>query len=292
MTFSTVLEVGLGLILIYYVLSLIVSSITTKILEWTEMGAKDLEVGLRDLLEESGKMEEFMGHPWIENLKPKRWRLLGGIKTCSVDHIPASTFALTLFDILVPGEKGSDPSGPLSEIREVIEALPEGRTRTALLGFINSGVGELEAARKLVENWFDDTMNSISLLYKQHARRIAVIVALVVTVAAGADSIEIANTLWQEPALRAVIAAKADKFVEEEPKGDISALLSEFEESKIPILWDPDTLPNDAAGWAWKVFGLFLTWVAASQGSSFWYDLLKRIRPAPAVSTATGSAKT
>jgi hypothetical protein len=277
MTLSSVLEVGLGLILVYYVLSLIVSYITAEIIKWTELQAKDLEEGLRELLEDSGKLEEFMEHPWIKKLKPKRLKFLSGdIRRGQVNYIPPSTFVLALFDVLASGEKGENR---LADIRNAINALPKGETRDALLRLINS-VNELEEARKLVEAWFNDTMANVSLLYKQHAQRIAIIVAAVVTIVIGADSIAIANSLWEEPSLRAAIAVKADMFIEREPEGDIQTFLSELKELQIPILWT--ALPGDLEGWVWKGIGLILTCLAASQGSSFWYDLLKRIRSVPA----------
>jgi hypothetical protein len=278
MTFSisTVLEVGLGLALVFYILSLIVSSITTKIAEWTELGAKDLEIGLRDLLADSDKLDEFMNHPWIQNLKPKRLKLLrGGIETKRVNFIPPSTFALTVFDVLVPGDKGPEP---VDQIRAAIDALPGESTKRTLQGMLHSGVKSIDDARKFVEGWFDDSMNNVSLLYKQHARRIAIIVALVVTLVTGADSVAIGNSLWQEPSVRAAIAAKIDRSVQVEPEGDVDALISELEELSIPILWNPDSLPQDTTAWALKAFGLTITWVAISQGSSFWYQVLKRFR--------------
>jgi hypothetical protein len=280
MTLAIVLEVGLGLILVYYILSLIVSNITSKIAKWTELAAQDLEEGLRDLLADSGKLEKFMEHQRIKNLKPKRLKFLGrDIKTYKVDYIPASTFALALFDVLAPGEDGK---GTLDDVKSAIEALPSGDTKTVLLGLINSGVTNLEDARKRVESWFDDTMKGVSSLYKQHARRIAIIVALVVTIVTGTDSVAIATSLWEEPSIRAGVAAKVDQFIEDEPEGDVQMFISELEELEIPILWNSDTFPDDTSGWAWKVFGLLITWIAASQGSSFWYQILKQIRSSAA----------
>ena len=278
MTFSisTVLEVGLGLSLVFYILSLIVSSITSKIAEWAELSAKDMEIGLRDLLADSGKFEEFMDHPWIQNLKPKRLRFFGrGTEVKRINYIPPSTFALTVLDVLAPGDKGTQPVG---HIRAAIDALPDGNTKRTLQGMLHSGVTKIDDVRKLVEGWFDDSMKNISQLYAQHARRIAIIVALVVTLVTGADSIAIGNSLWQEPSIRATIAAKIDRSVQVEPEGDVDALISELEELSIPILWDPDSIPQDATAWAWKAFGLTITWAAASQGSSFWYQVLKRSR--------------
>jgi hypothetical protein len=143
---------------------------------------------------------------------------------------------------------------------------------------LHSAVTKIDDARKLVEGWFDDSMRNISQLYRQHARRIAIVVALVVTLVTGADSVEIANSLWQEPSIRATVAAKIDRSIQVEAEGDVEALLIELEELSIPILWDPDSIPQDTAAWGWKVLGLTITWAAISQGSSFWYQILKRIR--------------
>ena len=279
MTFSAVLEVGIGLVLVYYALGLIVSWITSEIAKWTELRAVHLEAGLRDLLADSGKLEELIEHPLIRNLRPKRLRLLrGGTNSCRVEDIPSSTFALALFDVLVPGKKGLDGNDPLKEIRETAKALPEGKTRDALMGLFNTGVTDLETARGLVEGWFDDAMRNVSRLQKQHARRIVTSVALVATLVTGVDSITVARSLWSEPALRSAISARVDALAEEEDPGDVRSVLSELEEMEIPILWDADALPKDSIDWIVKAIGLLLTWLAVSQGSSFWYDVLRRVK--------------
>lgn len=295
LSIATILEVGLGLALLYYVLSLIVSYITSKIAEWANLRAKDLEVGLRELIDDPDKLQAFLDHPLIKNLETKKARLLGGIKLGSLEGIPAETFAEALLAIVAPGAKDQDAKKALADTRALIASLPEeSATRKALLGLIDSGAQNLEEARKLIAGWFDDSMTKVSLLYKQHARHIAIIVALVVTIVTGVDSIAVAEYLWQEPSARAAVTTKVDEYLENEPQGDVRAYISELEELEIPILWDADTLPEreDAAGWAWKIVGLLLTWVAATQGSSFWYQILKRIRSAATAPTETGRAET
>ena len=281
MTFSAVLEVGIGLVLLYYVLGLIVSWITSEIAKWTDLRADQLEEGLRDLLADSGKFEELLEHPRIKNLRPKRLKFLRGrTKSGRVEHIPSSTFALALFDVLVPGKKGLDETNPLKEIRDTAEALPESKARNALVGLINTGVTDLETARGLVENWFDDAMRNVSALRKQHARRIVITVAFVTTLATGVDSVAVARSLWSEPALRSAVTAKVDGLTEEDPDA-VRTVLSELEQMQIPILWDADALPEDTISWVVKAFGLVLTWLAVSQGSSFWYDILRRVKTPP-----------
>jgi len=285
MTLSTILEVALGLTLIYYVLSLIVSYVTSEIAKWTEMRAKDLKEGLQELLGDSGKLQDLLETPSIQILRPKRLKLLrGGIKIYDVDEIPPATFALTLVNMLDPTGAGQ---GTFDDIKNAIQTLPDGNTKKALLGLINSGVKNVDEFRGRIEGWFDAAMAGVSSLYKQHARRIAVVIALVVTIATGVDSIQVTKSLWQEPAIRATAAVKVDEFLKEEkPQGNVQTYIDTLKELKIPILWSRDTLPQDPIGWAWKGLGLALTWVAVAQGSSFWYQILKQIRSATASSSS------
>jgi hypothetical protein len=275
MSLSTVFEVGLGLILVYYVLSLVVSKVVGEITKWTQLRARDLEQGLRDLLQDSGKLAELMQHPRIQSLQPKRLQFLGtAFTTYQVDAIPASSFALTLLDVLAPGEK----SDPMADLRGAIQDLPEGKAKESLLSIVNSGVKTIEDTRSLIEGWYDDGMKNVSLMFTQHARRIVFIIAAAVTLLTGVDSVAVAQNLWEEPSRRAAVTAQADQFVQEQPGGDVQAFLASLEELNVPLLWDFNNLPADVGGWAQKIAGLIITWVAISQGSSFWYDVLKKVR--------------
>ncbi len=274
---SSILGVGLGLALIYYVLSLIVSSVTSQIAEWLNLRATDLETGLKELLNDPAILEGFKNHALVKNLMPMKTKLFGDKK---VEEIPPETFALALFDVVAKGSKSVD------ETRTAINGLPDSDTKKALLGLIDSGVKEVKDARKLMEGWFDDKMTQISALYKQHAKHIAVIVALAVTLVTGVDTIAIAEHLWQVPKAQHAIEEKVDTFLaQEDPTFDeLRGYLFELEELEIPILWADNPLNVLSL---WKVVGLLITWVATAQGSSFWYQILKHIR-----GVTTGSKKT
>ncbi|MBN1994013.1 MAG: hypothetical protein JW953_15035 [Anaerolineae bacterium] len=275
-----ILSVAIGLILLYYVLSLVVSYITTAINQWTEMRAKDLKYVLKERLQDADLYERFMNHPLIKNLRPMQVKMMGReIQETDVTDIPATTFATALLDILTPDSAEEDK---LAQAREFIKELPEGDMKTALKCVIDSTVENIQTARQNLELWYNDVMKNVSLLYTQHARHIAIICALVVTMALDADSIAVANRLWVEPALRAVAVAKAEEYINQAPDPetvDIVGYVAELEELQIPILWSVP-LPQDAPGWLLKVFGWAITWLAVAQGSSFWYDVLKRVRSA------------
>lgn len=283
MSLSSVLEISLGLILVYYVASSIVSAITGQIAQITRLRAANLERGLYNILADSGRYEQIFTHPLIQSLSKRRVTLFGPVQVQGVDFIPSQTFALTLFDVLAPGAKDDDPQA-LAVLREAVFVMPEGKTRDALMGLLNSGVNTLEQAQERVAGWFDCAMESVSDLYAQYARRIVVIVAAVIILVLGVDSVDIAVTLWQQPTIRAAAAAQAAQLAEQnqlnlEDAGDVEAVLDEITVLDIPLFWDLNDLPTTLNGWGLKVLGLIISWVAAVQGAPFWYDVLKKLKP-------------
>ena len=80
---------------------------------------------------------------------------------------------------------------------------------------------------------------------------------------------------------------KAQEYVNAAPnpeQADVVTYVGQLEELELPILWSVPTQPT-LPNWALKIFGWAITWVAIAQGSSFWYDILKRVR-----SVSSGSA--
>ena len=290
MSISSILDVAIGLVLIYYVLSLIVSYITSAIARWTEMRAKNLEQVLRGRLRDPETFDKFMNHPLVKNLQPIRSNWRGKVWEVKVTDIPAHAFVTTLFDILAPETPGQDK---LEQLKQTVSNMPEGEIKRSLMPLVGTTVTDIQTARKNIEGWYNDIMQNVSNLYKQNARRIAIICALVVSIAVDADSLNIAKQLWDQPTLRAAATAKAEAYLNQAPNPDqtnVATYVSELQELRIPILWTMP-LPTIWQGWAQKVFGWAITWLAIAQGSSFWYDVLRKIRSG-GQPTATSPAKT
>ncbi len=288
MSFSTILDVAIGMVLIYYVLSLIVSYITTEISKYTEMRAKDLEQVLRQRLQDPATFNKFMAHPMIKNLQPIRVNLLGQEWEARVNDIPAATFSATVMDILAPEKPDQDK---MAQLRFAIQGLPEGEVKRSLTTMVSSTSTDIQTARANMEKWYDDVMQSVTQLYTQHARRIAIICALVVSVAVDGDSLTMVKQFWNQPTLRAAATVKAENYIKQSPDANVAGYVSELQELKIPILWTMP-LPTDGWGWAQKVFGWAITWLAIAQGSSFWYDMLRKVKGSGTTTTTTSSSST
>jgi len=278
MNLSNIISVALGLVLMYYVLSLIVSYITTAISRYTQMRANDLEHVLQERIADPATFDKFMHHPLIENLQPMQVKMMGTtIWEGKVSSIPARTFADALLDTLAPATREEDN---LQKVQDAIHSLPNSNFKDSLACKVDATVENVREARVKVEEWYDDVMNNVSWLYTQHARRIAIICALMVAVFLDADSIAVANRLWAEPTIRTAAAAKATSYIDNAPdpeNADVVTYVAQLEELELPILWSVPTPPTVPA-WLLKVFGWIITWIAIAQGSSFWYDVLKRMR--------------
>ncbi len=149
---------------------------------------------------------------------------------------------------------------------------------------INAKVKEIEAK---AEEIFDESMDRISGWYARQAKFMIFVVALLLAGLTNSDTIRLANSLWEDEALRKQLSAQAEAFValpEEEKQKWCSASEGCFDklDATFPIGWDlPAASKSDgkseSLGWVLRIFGWLLTAIAASMGAPFWFDLLGRV---------------
>ena len=159
MYLEELVEVAIGLILIYTVLSLAVSNIQEWISRWVNNRSAFLETTLREMLAESlkapaggrpmdrkripentsGIVEKIYSHPMIKSLYQGDGR---------PSYIPADKFVLALFDVVVTaGTGGSTIENALQKIKGYKDRVPE-----ALLAGFESGIDELAGRARAARN--------------------------------------------------------------------------------------------------------------------------------------------
>jgi len=303
---STALDVAIGLILLYLLLALMVTTAQELVAGAFRLRAKHLfdviEGMLRGSASESSAeakqaaelARRLYAHPLITNLVETKLTIKDGklplLGTGLPSYIPSKTFAIALVDVL----RGKSPvpaaaTQLLGDARATLEELDEGelkRTLTLLLNDLDAGKSDLEerAARASlrIEGWFNDRMARASGWYKRNAQFWSFVLAIGVTVAANADSLYVAQRLWGDSQLRSVVAANAQAV-----QGGEALRL---ENSGLPIGW-PDLLPPKAPTdpsapppptlrnenpWYLVGVGWLLTALCVSLGAPFWFDLLNR----------------
>jgi hypothetical protein len=84
--------------------------------------------------------------------------------------------------------------------------------KTALLALMDNAGTNLTKAQGNLEQWFDDAMDRVSGVYKRKSQRSIVIIAVLVTVFANVDSLQVADTLSHDKALRETLVAAAPEL--------------------------------------------------------------------------------
>ena len=364
---STVLEIAIGLMFIYLVLSLVCSKINEYIVAHLRSWRADtLEQTLSNLLDNEALKNELYAHPLIKSL---------GTAKAKPSYIPSHLFSLALLDIVdtkvssdlvrgsgsnrtglasvdtakskedadispptpplanapEPGASGivaQEKEGPgaavpppppatvpapntpvgqkLDAVKQQIDtltadlqasSLPPQLTK-ALSVFVKEAEADTDKIRKNVEGWFNESMERASGVYKRKTQLIILVIALVATVFANADTIMIVNRLSQETTLRAAATAAADKIIHSSKTGDTPTLDStQISQLNMTIGWSNDV--NDLRHFPgcttesasspkidgakffqelpMKLIGLAITVFAVSMGAPFWFDLLGKL---------------
>src|SRR6266536_2510116 len=200
---TQILDVAIGMIFVYLLLSLMCSAGNEVIELWLKNRAADLERGLRELLNDpqgNGLVTQIYSHHLVSALFEGQYnrgvvglgnRLLGRVNLPS--YIPARNFALALMDVVLPGQAGaaavkSGTSGAVAPANDVTKA------------------------RQNIEDWYNSSMDRVSGWYKRRSQIIVLIIGVLITIAVNADSITIAKRLSSDRSLRESMVAAADAY--------------------------------------------------------------------------------
>lgn len=292
---SAMIDVALGLIFFYVILSLVVTSVQEWFASLFKLRSKNLRKGIDRLLG-SDLAAQVYQHSMIRNLAISDTRL--------PSYIDPKTLSAVLLDIIARDQDGQSLLSERGEqIKEAVEKLPAGNPigdvlKTAVI----SGENVVEEFSDYLSGWFNEGMERISGWYTREAKAITVAIAIVLTVVTNAGTLRIAQELWINDSLRASIAAEAVTFAETAPalqqapdntgatgptghsetaagKASDNASVPPIDAMKalrqFPIGYADGI--GTALGQASTWIGWILTIAAISLGAPFWFDLLGKV---------------
>lgn len=199
---STVLDVAIGLTYVYLILSLICTALNESWSKRKGLRGQFLKEGIHRMLSAgpAGNQftQAFYGHPLIKSVTPNGKH---------PSYMSPRAFALALVDI-VP--KGAGPAAGQT-LRESIGRMPESELKQTLRALLRGTDGSDEASLERIQHWFEDSMDRVSGSYKRKIQNVTLLMALIVTVVANADTLQMANQLWVNPTLRAAVVARAQE---------------------------------------------------------------------------------
>jgi hypothetical protein len=153
----------------------------------------------------------------------------------------------------VVNQQPVDPAeSALSKIRRGIAALsvisPEmHQSLSTLLMNVEEYSSEKEKslakARGNVEQWFNDSMDRVSGVFKRYSQRMAFIIGFLVALVLNVDSINLTLYLWRDPSIRQALAAQASKYeipqneLQNNPQLALQQLSDQFVGLNLPVGW-------------------------------------------------------
>ena len=300
-----VLDVAIGLVALFFLLSTALASINEAISNVLGWRAKTLEDALRNLVGDE-KVKEGL-KSWIgridkpDTTKPvaltpdepvvttlwSHWRMKALVRDpnstkrrrARPSYLPPRAFSLALAETLAAGAPGQTPEKSLLDRTDdeifagVIAAakdLPDGQLKEIISKAAVNAEDKLDNFRAQVEHLFDDTMERASGWYKRKVQVVLAILATLVVIGLNVDTVQVATSLWNDAALRGAVSATAAQAQSPE---DAAQAIEAVEQLGLPVGWGenaPDNVFAAIPGWIIAIAALNL-------GAPFWFDLLSRL---------------
>lgn len=313
---TTVLDVAIGLVFVYLLLSLVCTALLEIIAAIFNLRAKNLEDGIRSLfsdgfgpgnralvqqLYDHGLIAGLYRNPAIDLIKTHVGSFEKPTEKAAKkklpSYIPSRTFALSLIDIL--NSERAEGDSVVASVKRTLSSLPDNKAKQALLTLVADADGKADALRQNLENWYNSAMDRASGWYKKKTQYILLGIGLIIAVGVNADSILIAKTLYVDPGVRSAVVTNATSLLNMGSKtvegatpttpGNLSDLTDKLTllNKEMSAVRDSETTTLLPIGWKgrfnWQaVFrgpaipGWLLTAVALSLGAPFWFDMLNK----------------
>lgn len=260
-----ILDIGLGLVFFYVILSLVVSAVQEWIASLLALRSKNLRSGIENMIGNE-YAEKVYSHPLIKNLA-KQNKL--------PSYIAPETLSMVLLEV-VARESGDKPflAHKADELRGLVGKIDEKHPlKDILAALIDEGDAAANALKERLSGWFDEGMTRVSGWYKRQAKVWIFLIAAAVTMSTNASTIHIAEELWRNDALRTQIAAQAQAAAH----GEVAKLETGNMErlEAFPIGWKE--LPAGPLEFFKSLLGWLITAAAVSLGAPFWFDLLGKV---------------
>ncbi len=297
---SELLDVAIGMVFVFLLLSLICSAVAELLETRLKNRAGDLEKGIIGLLgSNTGLVDKLYNHGLIFSLYRGSYEEASKSKTLP-SYIPSKDFANALTSILGP-DSGAIPSA--DDMRATIAKIQNPQVKSALQTLFNDAGNDLQNFRKGIEGWFNSAMDRVSGWYKRRTHVVIFALGFVIAVTLNVNSISIAQDLWTNKATRDALVGAAQGYLQKARSSEnanppavapacpdiarlsnldpaLGADICALEKTNLPIGWNRkvlDDLRKNPLLWLAALLGWFLTASAASLGAPCWFDLLSKI---------------
>ncbi len=296
------LEVILGMMFTYMVLSMLGTTIIELISSWRGWRGSFVEEGLKRLLEfeeESKAQKDKAVKTVFERFTDNEFykQMMQHKVPFRVSRAPSWLKSENFVSILVDTLKKSETV--VANVDDMINDLPaDNKLRKILEQFRSEGHDDLEKFKARVQNWYDDVMEHSHGWYKRHVQMVTFFVGLVIAISVNADSFNIYYYLSNNATARQSLSNLAEAYVANNPNLPAPPSFADSMELKqrikvisnitnsddykkvsnvLGLGWHTSDLTIGFPEWMKRILGWIVTAFAISLGAPFWYASLKGI---------------
>ena len=255
---SEVIDVGIGIALLFLFMSLIATALRELIENFTKTRARDLERGIIELLQESqdggpgaSLTERLYKHPLVASLYKGDYHP-GGKDLPS--YIPRQNFSVALLDLVCKASETGTTLSIDSLKTSLAQVNPPNPVQRIVLTAIATADNDLTKARKSIEDWYDGTMDRVSGWYARRTARILGVIGLAAAAIFNVDAITVGEHLFQDKSLRQTAVSLAESYVRDHtadgganqgaaaveagnPLDEVNTLKGKLEDIGFPMGW-------------------------------------------------------
>ena len=228
-----ILDIFIGLAFVYFSLSLIASSALEFIVALTRYRAIFLKKAISNILDtkategfEDSLTQQFFTHPLIaKKVQPGLLaKLSKQKKPLAPSYLSGDAFAELLLEILKTNV--SDPAKVKSASQGIQQLPGSSELKQLLLPILAKSTNESDFITRL-SHWYDEYMERQTGKYKRFTQKALFVLGLILAIPLNINSLEYAEALAQDGALRNLFVAKATDVVKKSHEGE------QLEEDKI-----------------------------------------------------------
>ncbi len=305
---SSIIEVGVGLVLAFVLLSILASQINNIIKNLLNVRGRYFVTEFERMITDPKLRAQMLAHPALRSL------LQGDM----VKQINPDKLAELLVDNLAGSGERLELLERLSNtdlVQQLLVLVEDAGLKQQLAQVLKTARSLADARIKLQE-WFNVGLSRVSELYTRRMHFFSFVVGALLALVLNVDAIYLARSLWNDPVLRLATAEAAVQAAEQvDPDAALSEdlfdsvreaqeTMDQFLTLRLPVGWYYQSLvdgpvvqvgtlnplhdtrnlwnlwfannPRWLALLIEKIAGLLITTIAVMQGAPFWFDLLRK----------------
>ncbi len=288
---SDILDVAIGMIFVFFTVSLVCTAIGNKVSDFLNWRSQNLENGIRTLIMsgDSKMVEQLYASSLVKSIVPDGKKPI---------WIPDKTLMLAVFDTFVPGAAGLTK---IDELRDAIKQMNDSSPlKGKLLALVTAAGDNVDGLYKNFAQWYDSVEAQMTAVYKQKMWLFSMGVGVVVSIVLNVDTIAVGQSLWRDSAVRAQVVSAANQYTVQAVQSvnaqaaqeNTQKAIQTLNRLNLPIGWNVTvkpamsiaptdfvaaTVPIGGLAWLLKLAGWLVTGAAGALGAPFWFDILKKV---------------